>query len=187
VEGRWKGPWRGAGRGGGTRGVRKRSTKKDMPGGLVREPPFCCLRPACLPSNPRRPTSPPGDPPSGNHYVMYAERAAREACASLSPFTSSSLDAAIQKALRLALSEAGLVGQRRAGHLERAAGQVAKKAEALGAGAPPWGPYEDEVLADLMTTSLYPLFMSPQVTNGGAPESERGWGLKKGRIVTGKP
>ncbi|GLI67733.1 hypothetical protein VaNZ11_011934 [Volvox africanus] len=100
----------------------------------------------------------------GNHYVSYADRAAREACNTLSPFTLTSLDSAIQKALNLALKEAGLVGR----DPHKRAEEKAKAAEVLGSGAPPWGPYEDEILGDLITTGLYPLFMSRNVTNGEA-------------------
>ncbi|EFJ45926.1 hypothetical protein VOLCADRAFT_93644 [Volvox carteri f. nagariensis] len=94
----------------------------------------------------------------GNHYVTYADRAAREACATLSPFTISSMDTAIQKALMLALKEAGLVGRDPGKRAE----EKARAAQLLGSGTPAWGPYEDEVRlpAGVTYTAVDGLFLS---------------------------
>ncbi|KAG2484291.1 hypothetical protein HYH03_016837, partial [Edaphochlamys debaryana] len=130
-----------------------------------------------------------------SRYAAYAERAAREACASLSPFTTSSLDAAAQKALGLALEQVhapptaassrttvlgdgdGDGGEEAASsgagegreQLRLGGGGIAADSGSTGGGTAVlygWGPYEDEVLSDLMHNGLFPLFMAPDMTNG---------------------
>ncbi|KAG2454664.1 hypothetical protein HYH02_000503 [Chlamydomonas schloesseri] len=108
----------------------------------------------------------------GNAYLSFAVRAAREACATLSPFTLSSLDSAVSKAVTLALD----TDPRRRVNAHKGASNAQQHTKTGGAGKTEtaataarrqfWGPYEDEVLYDLMRCGLYPLFASSEFTNG---------------------
>lgn len=120
---------------------------------------------------------------TGNAYLSFAERAAREACATLSPFTLASLDSAVGKAVTLALDTdprrsgggSNAQKQQQGGGGKRKTGEFGKTETAMTVGKTAasrsssgyWGPYEDEVLYDLMRCGLYPLFASPEMMNNG--------------------